>query len=82
MQIITGIGESEHVTSMQHRAIFEMVIGNDSYILNKGELLEPEAVPFHLEDPLLAQLGQNRGHGAALHTEVVRQLLPVKGDGK
>lgn len=42
MQIITGIGESEHVTSMQHRAIFEMVIGNDSYILNKGELLEPE----------------------------------------
>ena len=41
MQIITGIGESEHVTSMQHRAIFEMVIGNDSYILNKGELLEP-----------------------------------------
>lgn len=42
MQIITGIGESEHVTSMQHRAIFEMVIGDDSYILNKGELLEPE----------------------------------------
>ena len=42
MQIITGIGESEHVTSMQHRAIFEMVIGNDSYILNKGELLKPE----------------------------------------
>lgn len=42
MQIITGIGESEHVTSMQHRAIFEMVIGDNSYILNKGELLEPE----------------------------------------
>ena len=47
-----------------------------------GELLEPEAVPFHLEDALLAQLGQHRGHGAALHTEVVRQLLPVKGNGK
>ena len=37
-----------------------------------GELLEPEAVPFHLEDALLAQLGQHCGHGAALHAEGVR----------
>lgn len=42
MELITGIGEEPHVTSTQHRSIFEAVFGPDSYILNKGELLEPE----------------------------------------
>lgn len=42
MEFITGVGETEHVTSAQHRAIFERVIGPGSYILDAYELLEPE----------------------------------------
>lgn len=42
MEFITGVGEREHVTSTQHRAIFERIIGPDSYILDANELLEPE----------------------------------------
>ena len=42
MDFITGVGEQGHVTSTQHRAIFERVIGPESYILDANELLEPE----------------------------------------
>lgn len=42
MEFIIGVGETEHVTSAQHRAIFERVIGPGSYILDAYELLEPE----------------------------------------
>ncbi len=42
MELITGVANTPHVTSTQHRSIFESIIGQDSYILNKGELLEPE----------------------------------------
>ena len=42
MEFITGVANKPHVTSMQHRAIFEMIIGKGSYILDKNELLEPE----------------------------------------
>lgn len=42
MELITGVANTPHVTSTQHRSIFESIIGPDSYILNKGELLEPE----------------------------------------
>ena len=66
MQIITGIGESEHVTSMQHRAIFEMVIGNDSYILNKGELLEPE---LQSNNALKIRSGMLAHHGCISEVE-------------
>lgn len=42
MEFITGVANKPHVTSMQHRAIYEMIIGKGSYILDKNELLEPE----------------------------------------
>lgn len=42
MELITGVANTPHVTSTQHRSIFEAVFGPDSYVLNKGELLEPE----------------------------------------
>lgn len=42
MELITGTAKTPHVTSTQHRAIYEMIIGEGSYILGKGELLEPE----------------------------------------
>lgn len=42
MEFITGVANKPHVTSMQHRSIFEMIIGKGSYILDKNELLEPE----------------------------------------
>lgn len=41
MELITGVANTPHVTSTQHRSIFESIIGPDSYILNKGALLEP-----------------------------------------
>lgn len=43
MEFITGVGGKPHVTSTQHRSIFESVIGSESYILRKGERLKPEA---------------------------------------
>lgn len=42
MELITGTAKTPHVTSTQHRSIYEMIIGEGSYILGKGELLEPE----------------------------------------
>ena len=42
MELITGTAGKPHVTSMQHRSIFEKIIGKGSYILNDNELLEPE----------------------------------------
>ncbi len=42
MELITGVHGKPHVTSAQHRAIFENIIGKGSYILNYGDLLEPE----------------------------------------
>lgn len=42
MEFITGVANKPHVTSMQHRAIYEMLIGKGSYILDKNELLKPE----------------------------------------
>lgn len=42
MELITGTKGTPHVTSMQHRSIFEGIIGTESYILKKGGLLEPE----------------------------------------
>lgn len=42
MELITGTAKTPHVTSTQHRSIYEMIIGEGSYILGKGELLKPE----------------------------------------
>lgn len=42
MELITGVGGKPHVTSTQHRSIFESVIGPESYILGKGEKMEPK----------------------------------------
>ncbi len=42
MELITGTAGKPHVTSVQHRAIFEKIIGKDSYILDDNELLAPE----------------------------------------
>lgn len=42
MELITGTAGKPHVTSVQHRAIFEKIIGKGSYILDDNELLTPE----------------------------------------
>lgn len=42
MELITGHAGRPHVTSGQHRSIFEKIIGKDSYILDGDELLSPE----------------------------------------
>lgn len=35
-----------------------------------------------LEDAFFLQLGQFGGHGGPFYAEIIRQLLPVVGDGK
>lgn len=42
MELITGTAGKPHITSAQHRSIFEKIIGKGSYILDDNELLEPE----------------------------------------
>lgn len=42
MELITGHMGRPHVTSEQHRSVFEKIIGKDSYILDGNERLEPE----------------------------------------
>ena len=44
MKIITGVGEVEHVTSDEHRALFGSILGQGTYILNYGENLDAELV--------------------------------------
>lgn len=44
MKIITGVGEAEHVTSDEHRALFGSILGQGTYILNYGENLDAELV--------------------------------------
>lgn len=42
MDLITGLKRKSHFTSRQHRAIYQKIIGPDSYILEGGENLELE----------------------------------------
>ena len=44
--------------------------------------VQAEFVLPALQDPFPAQLADLRGHCAALHLQIIRQCLPVKGDGK
>lgn len=41
-ELITGTAGKPHLTSTQHRAIYEKIIGEGSYIFDDNELLEPE----------------------------------------
>ena len=43
---------------------------------------EPEMIFVVIQQPVFFHAAQFRRHGAALHCQIIRQLLPVKGNGK
>ena len=44
--------------------------------------MQAKLAAVEIEDTFLAEAGQFGGHGAAIHAEIIGQLLPVKGNGK
>lgn len=55
---------------------------NKWYVFLIYSVQNPEPFPVDIDHPLTAQLTDDRGHGAALHTEKIRQFLPVVGNVK
>ena len=52
------------------------------YCCNHSFCEEPEVVFVVIQQPVFFHAAQFRRHGAALHCQIIRQLLSVKGDGK
>lgn len=66
-ELITGTKGTPHITSTQDRAIYEKIIGKNSYILDDNELLEPE---LQSNQSLRIRSGMLYHHGSI--TEVKR----------
>lgn len=78
MEFITGVANKPHVTSMQHRAIFEMIIGKGSYILDKNELLKPE---LQSNNSLKIRSGMLAHHGGISEVKVNTYDTVTIGNG-
>lgn len=76
MKIVTGVGESNHVTSKEHRCIIEGLAGTGSYILECGEALEPELVSNNL---LKIHSGAMCHHGNVSYEETYAEIELTNG---
>lgn len=76
MKIVTGVGESAHVTSEEFRRIFEGIVGQGSYILPSGENLEPELVSNNL---LKIRSGAMCHHGNISSVDVYDEIELTNG---
>ena len=56
MELVTGRSGSPHITSQQDRQLHQGIFGDGAYILNTGNMLEPEVQSsnsIHIKDGAL-----------------------------